>query len=82
MGDVMLGPVDIADWRVDECDRLRAEIRILPIAQNLAANLRGADAALDDELATRWRRFARDADQPAQDLRMLLDGLRRAQRAR
>ncbi len=72
----MLGPADIADWDEDEADRLRAEIRLLPILRRMAADPRAARAALGRPLAARVESFRRNARRPAHELRRLLDDLR------
>lgn len=74
----MLGPADIADWDEDEADRLRAEIRLLPIMRRMAAEPDAARGTLGAALAERLDAFRRDARRPAHELRGLLDDLRRA----
>lgn len=74
----MLGPADIADWDEDEADRLRAEIRLLPIMRRMAAEPDAARETLGAALAGRLKSFRRDACRPAHELRGLLDDLRRA----
>lgn len=71
----MLGPADIADWDEDEADRLRAEIRLLPIMRRMAAEPDAARRTLGAALAERLESFRRDARLPAQELRNLLDDL-------
>jgi len=71
----MLGPADIADWGDDDCDRLRAEIRLLPIMRRLAAEPGAAHAALGGALAARLDAFRRDARLPHDELRRLRDEL-------
>jgi len=74
----MLGPADISDWDEDETDRLRAEIRLLPIMRRMRDEPEAARMALGSTLATRIDEFSRDARRPAQELRRLLEDLRRA----
>ena len=76
----MLGPADIADWDGDEADRLRAEIRLLPVMRAMAADPLEARKALGPALAARIEAFRGDARRPAQELRKLLDDLRAAER--
>ncbi len=74
----MLGPADIADWDEDEADRLRAEIRLLPIMRHMAREPDAARDSLGPMLAERLDSFQRDARRPAHELRRLLDDLQRA----
>lgn len=78
----MLGPADIADWDEDEADRLRAEIRLLPIMRRLVNEPEVAREALGRPLAARLHSFSRDGRRPAHELRRLLEDLRDADRAR
>lgn len=75
----MLGPADICDWDGDESDRLRAEIRLQPALRRMASEQQAIRAALGPGLAARLEAFRRDARRPAQELRSLLDDLKRAQ---
>ena len=74
----MLGPADIADWNEDEADRLRAEIRLLPIMRRMASEPDATREFLGAMLAERLESFRRDARRPAHELRRLLDDLQRA----
>jgi hypothetical protein len=74
----MLGPADIADWDEDEADRLRAEIRLLPIVRRMTSEPDAARQSLGAALAERLDSFRRDARRPAQELRSLLHDLRQA----
>ncbi|MCC0005640.1 MAG: hypothetical protein H6872_10985 [Methylobacteriaceae bacterium] len=73
----MLGPADIADWDADETDRLRAEIRLLPIMRRIRDEPHAARKALGPALAARLDGFRRDARRPADELNRLLEDLRR-----
>ncbi|MCB1539725.1 MAG: hypothetical protein KDJ25_02395 [Rhodoblastus sp.] len=73
----MLGPADIADWDADETDRLRAEIRLLPIMRRISDEPHAAREALGPALAARLDGFRRDARRPAHELSRLLEDLRR-----
>lgn len=72
----MLGPADIADWNEDESDRLRAEIRLLPVMRLLEEEPGRTRTALGPVLAARLDAFRRDARRPARELRNLLNDLR------
>lgn len=74
----MLGPADIADWDEDDSDRLRAQIRLLPIMRCLSDEPRAAREILGPALAARLDSFRRDGRRPVQELRRLLDDLRSA----
>ncbi len=74
----MLGPADIADWDEDESDRLRAEIRLLPIMRRMNGEPRAVRDTLGPALAARLESFQRNGRRPVQELRSLLDELRRA----
>jgi hypothetical protein len=74
----MLGPNDIDDWVIDEGDRLRAEIRLLPVVLWFRRDPKPAAAHLGKDLAARLRGFARNSDMPLGYLGALLDDLRRA----
>ncbi|MFO1135595.1 MAG: hypothetical protein U1E30_10460 [Rhodoblastus sp.] len=80
VGIFMLGPADIADWDGDEADRLRAEIRLLPIMRRMSSEPDAVRETLGDGLAARLDAFRRDARRPAPELRALLHDLRRARR--
>ena len=72
----MLGPNDIDDWQGDEADRLRAEIRLLPIVQWFRRDPKAAGKHIDRALATRLRKFSRDSGLPHAELAALLQDLR------
>ena len=74
----MLGPADIADWDESEADRLRAEIRLLPIMRRMRDEPAAARLTLGPALAARVDGFSREARRPAPELRGLLTDLRRA----
>ncbi|MCC2106408.1 MAG: hypothetical protein KDJ40_01995 [Hyphomicrobiales bacterium] len=74
----MLGPADIADWEESEADRLRAEIRLLPIMRRMRDEPAAARLTLGPALAARVDGFSRNARRPAQELHSLLTDLRRA----
>jgi len=74
----MLGPADIADWDEDESDRLRAEILLLPIIRRINVEPRAVRDTLGPALAARLECFQRNGRRPVQELRSLLDDLRRA----
>lgn len=74
----MLGPADISDWDEDEADRLRAEIRLLPIMRRMRDEPEAVRTTLGPALAARVDGFSRDARRPARELRGLLEDLRRA----
>jgi hypothetical protein len=72
----MLGPNDIDDWLIDEDDRLRAEIRLLPVVQWFRRDPRGAVKCLDRALAARLRKFSSKSGLPPAELPTLLHDLR------
>ena len=74
----MLGPNDILDWGEYDGDRLRAEIRLLPLVRRFRAEPRPVAAILGRELLARLRAFDRNADLAPEQLRVLLADLRRA----
>jgi hypothetical protein len=71
----VLGPIDIEDWSDGDEDRLRAEIRLLPIMRRLRMEPRETSAALTKEIKARLRRFDQDPNVPAVELRELLGDL-------
>ena len=75
----MLGPNDIDDWAGDEADRLRAEIRLLPVYKSFRQEPKPVAGRLGRDLSARLRKFCRNADMPLGDLGALLDDLRKSE---
>ena len=78
----MLGPNDIDDWTDDEADRLRAEIRLLPVFQSFRREPKPVAGRLGSDLSARLRKFCKNADMPLAQLGALLDDLRKSDSAR
>ena len=76
----MLGPNDVEDWGESEDDRVRAEIRLLPIMHEFRQAPRPAAALLGRDLAKRVRKFQRESQQSQDFLMALLHDLREAMR--
>ena len=72
----MLGPADLRDWTYCEDDALRAEIRLLAVADRE----RTQGTALGVSLSMRLRAFQAGADLDADELRQLCAGLTASKR--
>ena len=72
----MLGPNDVEDWGESEDDRLRAEIRLLPIMHQFRDAPRQTAALLGRELAARVRQFQRNPQLSQDTLSRLLRDLK------
>jgi hypothetical protein len=71
----MLGGVDLNDW-AEEGDLVRAEIRLLPVVQRLAADPAAADRVLGHDLALRLRAFEQNQELGVEALRSLFADLK------
>ena len=73
----MLGPVDIEDWSAGEEERLRAEIRLLPLVQRFNRQPQQVAREIGRDMARRLEDFAARFDQPVKELDALLTDLKR-----
>jgi hypothetical protein len=74
----MLGPVDIEDWLSCEEDRLRAEIRQIPVVQRFNRQPKEVSREVGRDMARRLDEFYHRFDHTPVELDKLLADLRRA----
>ena len=77
----MLGPVDIEDWLSCDEDRLRAEIRLIPVVQRFSKQPTDVSREVGRDMARRLDDFNRRFDQSVCELDRLLADLIRAEAA-